>query len=422
MKNILVFPCGNENALEILNSLTSFSDEYKVYGGSSVENIGKDLFKNYIDGIPFLNDLNFIKELNRIIDKFNIDFIFPTHDMVVYVLSKSLNQLNCSVLCPEIITSEIIRDKFKTYKHFDQCEFIPKVYESTENIAFPIFIKPKIGELARNSYKINNQESLVDFLKDKNVDDYVISELLVGQEYTVECFTDSNGELLLVEARQMNKYARGIFLESDLLNEISEFEIIAKTINSKLKFQGLWYFQCKRDINGKAKLLEIAQKVNGTMSVLRVKGINLPYLTLQNYYSSSKPELFVKDNPNVFLKRCFFNVITHNINYTILIVDLDSTLFSKNSESLMMALMYQHLNRGGEIVAFTKQEERIERDLKLSQTFFSDIFDDLSDLEQYNNFKDSILISNDFTLMNCLNKKVNCFNSGDTQLLYDWKK
>ena len=60
-KNILVFPCGSEVALEIYRSL-EYSTYFNLIGGNSVDDHGKFVFKNYIGNIPFVTDKNFIEE------------------------------------------------------------------------------------------------------------------------------------------------------------------------------------------------------------------------------------------------------------------------------------------------------------------------------------------------------------------------
>ena len=52
MKNVLVFPCGSEIGLEIHNSL-KYSKDFKLYGGSSVDDHGKFVYENYISGHPY---------------------------------------------------------------------------------------------------------------------------------------------------------------------------------------------------------------------------------------------------------------------------------------------------------------------------------------------------------------------------------
>jgi len=76
-KNILIFPCGSEPGLEICRSL-KYSKHFEIFGGSSVDNHGKFVYKNYIGNIPFIDEENFIVELKEIIKNYHINAIYPT--------------------------------------------------------------------------------------------------------------------------------------------------------------------------------------------------------------------------------------------------------------------------------------------------------------------------------------------------------
>jgi len=56
MKRVLVFPCGSEIGLEI-NKALGHSIHFELIGASSVpSNHGKFVYKNYIEGIPYIDD------------------------------------------------------------------------------------------------------------------------------------------------------------------------------------------------------------------------------------------------------------------------------------------------------------------------------------------------------------------------------
>ena len=53
-KNILVFPCGSEIALEIYKSL-KYSIHFNLIGASSVEDHGRFVYENYIGNLPYIS-------------------------------------------------------------------------------------------------------------------------------------------------------------------------------------------------------------------------------------------------------------------------------------------------------------------------------------------------------------------------------
>lgn len=79
--NVLIFPCGAENALVIHNAL-KYNVNFRVFGASSIDDHGRHVYKNYIGGLPFIQDENFIDVFNQVLLENKIDIIFPTHDTV----------------------------------------------------------------------------------------------------------------------------------------------------------------------------------------------------------------------------------------------------------------------------------------------------------------------------------------------------
>jgi hypothetical protein len=128
-ENILVFPCGSEVGLEIYKSL-AFSTHYNLVGGSSVDDHGKFVYSSYVDGIPFIDTPEFIDAINRIIDEYDIKYIFPAHDDVVLKLSQesARNNLRCKVITSPVKTCEIARSKKKTYKTFLNIIDTPRIF------------------------------------------------------------------------------------------------------------------------------------------------------------------------------------------------------------------------------------------------------------------------------------------------------
>ena len=85
--NVLIFPCGSENALEIHKSLHR-SIHTNIFGASSIDDIGSLVYKNYIGNVPFIFDKSFNEYFINLIKTYKIDIIFATHDTVQEYLSQ----------------------------------------------------------------------------------------------------------------------------------------------------------------------------------------------------------------------------------------------------------------------------------------------------------------------------------------------
>ena len=87
MRNILVFPCGSEIALEIYNSV-KYSTYFHLIGASSTDDHGKFVFEDYISGLPYVTDPEILPVLKKIIRDRMLDAIYPTMDLVITILKK----------------------------------------------------------------------------------------------------------------------------------------------------------------------------------------------------------------------------------------------------------------------------------------------------------------------------------------------
>ena len=99
-KNILVFPCGSEIALEVYRSVKN-STHFNLIGASSVNDHGKFVFENYVDGLPFITATNFIPSIKKIVADYSIDAIYPAMDAVIEILKKNEAEIGCKVIASE---------------------------------------------------------------------------------------------------------------------------------------------------------------------------------------------------------------------------------------------------------------------------------------------------------------------------------
>ena len=71
--NVLVFPCGAENGVEIHQSLKDVVN-VKLVGASSKDDHGRFVYENYIGNVPYISSPGFVAFLNEIISQYRIDF------------------------------------------------------------------------------------------------------------------------------------------------------------------------------------------------------------------------------------------------------------------------------------------------------------------------------------------------------------
>jgi len=359
---VLIFPAGEINSVELHDAL-SHNVNIDVFGASSVDRHGGYIFKKYRAGLPNISDDSFIETFNELIKEWDIQYVFPTHDTVALFLSKNQSLIEAKVIVSSYETAAICRDKKKTYAVFEDCDFCPKQYSVFS--VFPLFIKPVDGQGAQGAKLIKNAK---DIPCDIDLSRYVISEYLPGKEMTVDCITDSKGQLCACLPRTRNRLLAGVCVSGRSEKATDEIMGIAKEINRRLKFLGLWFFQVKQSVDGKYKLLEVSTRCAGTMCLSRAIGVNLPLLSI---YAAQGKNISVFENPyKVVVDRILISRYKIDYEYDTVYVDYDDTVVEKDNVCLpVIKFLYQCRNKGIKIVLITRHEEdhedSIEDSLKM---------------------------------------------------------
>ena len=425
--NVLVFPCGSEIGLEVHNAM-KFDKHINLVGLSSAPSHAKMVYKNYIEGISFINDPGFMDELNQIIDENNIDILIPAYDDVILFLAQREDELHCKLATSKYETCDIARSKKKTYEILANEEFTPKMYDIDEitESDLPLFAKPDIGQGSQGIAKLDTMGD-VDKIRDV-ADEYVITELLPGEEYTIDCFTNSKGELLVTSMRQRRRIRTGISVNSITFETPDEVHEIAEKINEKFDFDGVWFFQVKEDINGKFKILEMAPRVAGSMSTSRVRGFNF---ILNTVYQKMDYEVSRIANliETAEVDRALSNKYNLDIEYDTVYIDFDDTVTYKDTVNVeTIAFLYQCQNKGKKIILLTRHAKEIYDSLEkyhIDKDLFSDIIHikDESPKSEYVEHENAIFIDDSFRERKDVSEKcaIPVFDNDGIAALMDWR-
>ena len=402
-KNILVFPCGSEIALEVYRSVKN-SSHFNLIGASSVDDHGKYVYENYIGGIPYLTEPSFLETIKRIVIEKHIDAIYPAMDSVIEFLTTNNDYIGCKVIASCSQTAKICVSKRKTYEMLIGTVKTPHIYNSVEETnCYPVFIKPDVGYGSRGAKTIYNKKELT--LALEKAPSSIICEHLSGDEYTVDCFTDRNGNLIVVKPRKRCRVMNGISVNTKPVLDTGEFMDFAKKINNKIKFNGAWFFQVKRDSNGFLTLLEIASRFAGSSSLFRAKGINFALMSLYNAFDI--PISVVENDYDVEMDRALDNKYKINISYNEVFVDFDDCicLEKMNINTSLIAFLYHCINKGIKITLLSKHDDKKMGDLDelLEKLRIHKLFDRIIHLKPYDNKykyidnKKSIFIDDSFS-------------------------
>ena len=372
-KNVLIFPANSPDVYRSLKDNLHFD----VYGAIGREDHSKFIFpadKYVATEKLFITDPLFIDNLNELLSEWNIDFIMPTHDTIAYYLVENQAKINATVICSPLETAKIAENKYLMYELLGNEEYYPVVYENdSEDIVYPVFLKPYVAAGAKGTVKVNNRDELKRALT--NNKDLLICEYLPGEECTVDCFTNSKGELMFAGPRSRNRITNGITYQSERLPLTDEIYNIAKDLNSKLVFRGAWFFQLKKDAHGKYKFMEFSVRQAGTMSFYRQLGVNFALLSLFDFMGMPVKILF--NDLDLKLDRGIETFYDISYDYDALYLDYDDTLIVNDKvNTTLIQVIYQAHNKGKKVYLLTKHEGVLQESFKrfyLSKDMFDEI-------------------------------------------------
>ena len=350
--NILLFPAGTGISLEIWKGLRHCK-EVRLFGASSSPSHADYLFKD-VDFVPSIEEEGWLATLNTVIDRRNIDFIFPAYDDVLVALAKAnhTGSLHATFIGSPLETSLITRSKSQTYRYLDGVVRTPKMYSSPSEIShFPVFLKPDRGQGSQYTHLVRDERELQIILSKR--DDYLILEHLPGKEYTVDCFTSRSRGLLYCGGRERIKIKSGVCVESQHVDNPA-FQLIAEKISARLQLRGAWFFQLKETSDGELALLEIAPRIGGTMSTHRVLGVNFPLLSL---YEACDADVNVEPIPakNISISRSLTDRYSYDISFDTVYIDFDDCLLIHNQVNThLLSFLYQTLQNGKRLVLLTR--------------------------------------------------------------------
>lgn len=269
--NILILSAGRR--VELVNCFKAARDRLKINGKVFAVDISTTAPALYFADkyfiIPRISAKNYISSLISVCNKNNISLIVPTIDTELEKLAKFRDEIEKStkarVLVSDFEAVSICCNKFKTAKFFEEHKFgYPKVITRQDieagNFKFPLFIKPLNGSSSINAFKVNNKNELdffIDYVKEP-----IVQECVSGKEYTIDCFSDFNGNIITVVPRLRIATRSGEVLKGKIERNSSIITDVKRLIKS-LDFIGQITVQCFLCDDGSIKYIEINPRFGG---------------------------------------------------------------------------------------------------------------------------------------------------------------
>lgn len=317
MINVLVTATGTGVGQSIIKSLKLFGNKYRIIG-TDINKWASGLYRcdvSYI--IPNSNDVNYIKKIINIIEKEDIDVVFPGCDPELIILAQNRNKIEDEYKSKIIVSKyeliEVLRDKYLTYKFLKKQKFpfvetylLEKVKENPDIVNYPCIIKPRYGSGSQGIKVIFNKKELYNNLdpflivqnyiiplewKNQNITKNLIYKngLLNQQhEYSTELIVSKNKYIMgvITNWRTMKK---GYPIRA-IIDNYDEINLIMKKIAPYLLENGLLgpcNFQCRISVNGPI-FFEINPRFSGSTAVRSAAGFNGPDAIIRDVILNEK--------------------------------------------------------------------------------------------------------------------------------------
>ncbi len=285
--------------------------------------------------------------------------------MSLAVLKQAEIELGCYVVTSPVDTVKTCLSKRMTYSALKNIIRTPTVYSENDRMEYPVFAKPDIGHSSRGVAILGSESEKEAFLlKNKNV---LLLELLPGDEYTVDCFSDKNGKLLFAGARVRARTMNGISVHTEPVDDVeqNEFGNLVSKINYALKFRGAWFAQFKRACDGELALLEVAARFGGSSSLFRGRGINFALLSLWDALGADVS--VVTNNFPIEMDRALDNRYKLSLEYNEIFLDYDDTVVMSSTGMInpkVMCLVFSCINRGIKVTVLSRHDGDLFSDIR----------------------------------------------------------
>jgi len=238
--------------------------------------------------LPDYNEENFSEIFYDIISNKSIDLIVPTadHDLKWWIDNhKNYEEDKHKFIFSDVKTLDLTLSKRKFLnKLSDHNIYSPKILSKEklylEMSKLPVFINSNFGSGSSQSHKINSLDELNYFTK--KIDDYVLTEYIKGEEYSMDCYFSMGCELISIVPRSRIYTFGG---ESFVTKTKKNSMIIEKTIEmiENFTFRGPINVQAFLNNDNDLIFFEINARFGGASRLSWKAGANAPKFIIEEY-------------------------------------------------------------------------------------------------------------------------------------------
>lgn len=174
--------------------------DIKIVSYELSEDVPISLEATVVKGLRW-DDPNVVDDIGNVIREYDVDVILPFVNGAIEIASICRDRFsNVFVPVTDFEIASKLFDKSEAAKTFKEAGLpIPRTY-SVLNAELPVIAKPRKGGSSRGIHIFRNMEDLMHL---NDLHSYLLQEFIENcKEYTVDCYIDRNGEILVTVPRE----------------------------------------------------------------------------------------------------------------------------------------------------------------------------------------------------------------------------
>lgn len=257
---------------------------YRIVAADSSDHVFVKYRAHQFYRVPKSGDSDYENVIFSIVEKENINMIFPTtsYEMPFYCRNKEqFRKRGVQLLICDWSVHRILHHKKKMYRLLQRFGLpVPEIYEDLEKTKFPAMIKSCESSGSKGVQKLEDRADW-DYWTAKWTN-FVVTEFIGGSEYTVDCLFDREGNLLVCNPRERIKTMGGgvVICKNTHFPDIREW---MQNLSNHIPLEGPVNFQfiCDRD-GGRKVITDFNPRfASGGLALTVASGYDIPNMMVR---------------------------------------------------------------------------------------------------------------------------------------------